>query len=127
MVKRVKSSVPETKKGGRFEVPSPSIYTIKRTTIIKNFSEIAKALRRDEKHFAKFLFKELAVPGTINGSEIVFSAKVPSSIIVQRVNEYVKEYVMCKECGKPDTNLHIDAGIATIKCEACGAKRTFKI
>ena len=35
----------------------------------------------------------------------------------------MKEFVYCKECGKPDTKLIKDERKYYIKCEACGAKR----
>lgn len=127
LLKRARSAVPEAKAEGRFEIPSAIVVAVKRTTIIKNFAEMAKNIRRDQKHFAKFLSKELAVPVTVNGPELVLNGKVPGSIVNQRVREYVAEYVVCKECGKPDTQLKTEGGIAIIKCEACGARRTFKI
>jgi translation initiation factor 2 subunit 2 len=126
LLKRARQNLPETKAAARFEMPSAYTTALKRSTVIKNFAEIAKALRRDPKHVAKFLFKELAVPGTITGNELILNGKVSSMIINQRLRDYLNEYVICKECGKPDTNLTVDAGVATIKCEACGARKTFK-
>lgn len=48
--------------------------------------------------------------------------KVPSAKINQKVEQYAKEYVLCKECGKPDTELSKQDRIASIHCLACGAK-----
>jgi translation initiation factor 2 subunit 2 len=126
LLKRARQNLPETKTGPRFEMPSAYTAALKRSTVIKNFAEIAKALRRDPKHLARFLFKELAMPGTITGNELILNGKVSSMIINQRLRDYLSEYVICKECGKPDTNLTVDAGVSTIKCEACGARKTFK-
>jgi translation initiation factor 2 subunit 2 len=110
----------------RFETPVASVSIVKRTIVVKNLADIAKALRREPEHIAKFLFKELALPGVITSGELVLQGKVAPSAVNQRLQEYIKEYVLCKECGKPDTHLNKEGNITTIKCEACGARRTFK-
>jgi len=126
MLKRAKKNLPEMKTGGRFELPRANVINIKRQTFVKNFADVAKTLRREPNHLAKFLFKELAIPGSIRGSELVLQGKVPSSIVNQRIKDYAEEYVICKECGKPDTSMTKEGGITTVRCEACGARRTFK-
>ncbi|MHA1988975.1 MAG: translation initiation factor IF-2 subunit beta, partial [Promethearchaeota archaeon] len=47
-------------------------------------------------------------------------------IIQKKIESYVKEYVLCKECGKPDTKLIKEGRITFLKCEACGAKSSVK-
>ena len=126
LLKRAKKNMPQFSKASRFEVPAASVTALKRQTIIKNFQDIAKVLRRDPSHIAKFLFRELAVPGNINGDELVLQGKISSSIINHRINDYANEYVICKECGKPDTSLHKEDYFVSVKCEACGARRTLK-
>lgn len=91
-------------------------------TIIKNFSEITRKLRRDAKHMAKFLFKTLAVPGTMKENELWLQGKITESILNQRVEEYTKTFVLCHSCGKPDTTIQKNDRYLSMKCEACGAK-----
>ncbi|KHO48054.1 MAG: translation initiation factor 2 subunit 2 [archaeon GW2011_AR5] len=110
----------------RFEIPTASVQTGKRQTVLRNFAEIVKTIRRTPQELAKYLFKELAVPGDIRGSELVLQAKVPPSLVNQRIKEYVRDFVICKECGKPDTSLQKLDSYTFIKCEACGAKRPVK-
>jgi translation initiation factor 2 subunit 2 len=126
LLKRAKQNLPAAQQEGRFEVPIAMVNIVKRTTIIKNFADIAKTVRREPGHIAKFLFKELALPGSISTGTLVLQGKVAASTVNQRLQDYVKEYVLCKECGKPDTHLSKAGTITTIKCEACGARRTFK-
>jgi translation initiation factor 2 subunit 2 len=126
LLKKARKNLPETVEKARFEMPVASIFSTKRQTVVRNFSEIAKTIRRDPKHIAKFLFKELAVPGNIVGDELILQTKVNSSILNQRLNTYVSEFVICKECGKPDTSIDKQDYFVVIKCEACGARRTVK-
>ena len=124
LLKRAKKDIP-VHVGERFEVPKADAVIGKQTTI-KNFSDIAKTLRRDGKHIAKFLFKELAVPGSIRGNELYLQGRINQSLIDQRINEYVREFVVCNECGKPDTGLQKIEGVDMLKCEACGARRSVR-
>ena len=40
---------------------------------------------------------------------------------------YLKEYVMCQECNKPDTEIIDRNGVKMLKCTACGALRPVKV
>ncbi len=110
----------------RFEVPK-AIVAPGRQTVIKNFSDIIKTLRRDGRHLAKFLFKELGVPGSIRGEELYLQGKVSVSLIAQRINEYVKEFVICSQCGKADTMIKRIDRLDILKCEACGARHSIRL
>ena len=125
LLKRAKKDIPKHT-GERFELPQANIVTGKQT-VIKNFTEIAKTLRRDGRHIAKFFFKELAVPGVIKGNELHLQGRVARDLINQRINEYVKEFVICNQCKKPDTGLHKIEKVDVLKCEACGARRSVRI
>ncbi len=124
LLKKAKKDIP-THTGERFEVPKAVVMAGKQT-VIKNFSDIVKILRRDGKHMAKFLFKELAMPGSIRGNELYLQGRVSQGLIDQRINEYVKEFVICNECGKPDSMLQKIEKVDILKCEACGARRSIR-
>jgi translation initiation factor 2 subunit 2 len=111
-------------KQGRFEIPKAKGHFEGKKTIITNFSQIVSIIRRDPEHFQKFLFKELATPGQREGERIVLNNKVPSARINQKIGEYVKEFVICKECQKPDTEIikEPSSRISFVHCLACGAK-----
>ena len=107
----------------RFEVPVPEVMVEGKTTIIRNFAEIAESINREPEHLLAFLLKELGTPGTIEGRRVVFKSKLPESLISERINEYIQTYVLCSECGRPDTRLVRDGRILMLECDACGAKR----
>ena len=106
----------------RFEIPKAEGHFEGKKTIITNFSQIASYLRREPEHFQKFMLKELAASGQKEGDRLILNMKVPSAKINQKVEQYAKEYVLCRECGKPDTELSKQDRIAFIHCLACGAK-----
>jgi len=107
--------------GERFVIPKVEGHFEGKKTIT-NFYQIASYLRRKPEHFQKFLLKELAASGQKEGDRLVLNMKVPSSKINQKIEEYVNEFVLCKECKKPDTEQIKDGRVNFINCLACGAK-----
>ena len=113
---------PITGKSDRFEVPKIEGHLEGNKTILTNLPQIASYLRRDFEHLLKFLLRELATPGTFKQNRFILQTKVPSGKINEKIKEYVKEFVICKECGKPDTELIKQDRLMFIHCLACGAK-----
>jgi len=112
--------------GERFEIPKISGHFEGKKTILTNFFQIAAHIRRSPEHFQKFILKELAASGQKEGDRLVLNMKVPSGKINQKIEEYVKEFVLCKECGKPDTELIKEDRLTFIHCLACGAKHSVR-
>lgn len=111
---------------GRFEIPKVQGHFEGKKTILTNFFQIASHIRRKPEHFQKFMLKELAVSGQKEGDRLVLNMKVSSEKINQKIEQYVKEFVICKECGKPDTELIKEDRLAFIHCLACGAKHSVR-
>jgi len=112
--------------GERFEIPKIEGHFEGKKTILTNFFQIASYIRRDPIHFQKFMLRELATPGQKEGDRLVLNNKIPSAKINQKVEEYLREFVICRECGKPDTELTKEDRFAFIKCLACGAKHSVR-
>src|SRR3989339_743569 len=88
----------------RFEIPKVIGHIHGNKTVIGNFIQIASALRRDVDHLLKYVLKELATPGEIKKSgALIMGTKVPASRINDKIRQYANEFVLCPECGKPDT------------------------
>jgi len=110
--------------GNRFEMPKIEGHFEGKKTILTNFFQISAYIRREPEHFQKFILKELAASGQREGDRLILNIKVPSSKIIFKIEQYVKEFVICKECGKPDTELIRQGRINFIHCLACGAKHS---
>lgn len=108
--------------GERFEIPKIEGFFQGKKTILTNLFQIASYMRRDPEHLLKFLTKELAVKISINGEKVSLNIKVPSKKIIPKIERYVEEFVLCKECKKPDTELIKEGKQTIIHCLACGAK-----
>ena len=112
--------------GERFEIPKVEGHFEGKKTIITNFSQIVSAFRRKSEHLQKFLLKEMAASGQREGDRLILNIKVPSAKINQKIEEYAQEFVICKECKKPDTEVIREDRITFIKCLACGAKHSIR-
>ncbi len=112
--------------GERFEVPKIKGHFQGKKTVLTNFLQIASFLRRKPEHLQKYLVKELATSAYKEGDRLVLNNKIPSSKINDKINQYVKEFVICKECGKPDTELMREDRLVFVHCLACGAKHSVR-
>ena len=110
----------------RFELPKIEGHFEGKKTILTNFIQIASHIRRDPEHFQKFILRELAASGQREGNRLVLNIKVPSAKINKKIEDYVKEFVLCKECKKPDTELIKEDRLTFIHCLACGAKHSVR-
>lgn len=111
----------------RFEIPKVLGHVQGNRTIISNFLQIASALRRNVDHLLKYVLKELATPGEIKKSgALILGTKVPASRINEKIRQYANEFVLCLECGKPDTQIVREGELTYMKCTACGAKNFVK-
>ena len=119
--------LPEVKtEDSRFEIPKVQGHIQGSKTIITNFVKIAQVFRREIAHLQKYLLRELASPGNLDGPRLILNRKISSSLINQKVEQYAKNFVICKECGKPDTTLKKEDRFTYVKCQACGAKHYIK-
>src|SRR3990167_1034064 len=79
----------------RFEIPKAKGHVQGNKTVITNFNDIISSFRRDKDHFLKYILKELATPGYMDGPRLVLGRKVNASLINQKIEAYANNYVMC--------------------------------
>jgi translation initiation factor 2 subunit 2 len=115
-------NVEVSKECGRFEVLKVEGHHEGTRTVISNFGQIIACLRRNQEHVMKFLSKELASSVEAKGDRLILSRKLASKEINDKIERYVKRYVLCPKCRKPDTELEV--GTKTfLRCLACGIKQ----
>jgi|YelNatPaOPRAMG01_1025707.scaffolds.fasta_scaffold102891_2 translation initiation factor 2 subunit 2 len=110
----------------RFQMPHAQIQASGAKTIIINFAEIADILRREVSHLQKFLLKELATSGELQGGRLIVQGRFKADVVDKKIELYAKEYVFCPDCGKPDTKFVKEDRFLFLKCEACGARHVIK-
>lgn len=124
MLEEAKSKLPEVSiEKQRFEVPKVKGHLEGNKTIISNYSQICSTLDRDPAHLLKYLQRELATPASIDGPRLILGRKIASQRINEKIETYAKDFVICKECGKPDTKIIKEERFHHLRCNACGAKQ----
>ncbi|MEM0448954.1 MAG: translation initiation factor IF-2 subunit beta [Methanomassiliicoccales archaeon] len=128
LLERAKQKLPEKiEKHERFTVPEPDIFQEGKTTVIRNFGDIVDALRRDEEHIVQYLLRELGTPGHVEGQRLILKAKLLPQQIMDRIMSYTETFVLCSECGRPDTRINKEDRVLILECEACGAHRPVNV
>ncbi len=123
LLKQAYSNITErTESSERFVVPEVKAYVEGKTTILENFIEITGKVRRDPDHVMKFLLGELGTSGKMDGNRAIFNGKFEIALI-KAIKSYIDDYVICSECGKPDTRLVKDDRVMILRCDACGSHR----
>jgi len=123
LLRRGLDKVPKDIEGsGRFHLAKPDIEKAGARTIILNFLEIAGSLRRDPDVLFKFLLQQLATKGELAGQRATIQGVFTQEQVARKIDLYMKMYVLCPKCSKPDTKIIHEKGLELIKCEACGEK-----
>jgi translation initiation factor 2 subunit 2 len=124
LLKKAKKELPEIAQATeRFEMPKVKGHVEGNKTIVSNFNQICDALGREQDRLLKYLQRELATPAVNDGQRLIFGRKLNAELINKKVEQFAKDFVICKSCGKPDTNLIREGRIMVMRCAACGAKQ----
>ena len=124
MLERGMAEAPDIEgESDRFDVSEPDVRQEGNVTVFENFQEIRDELDRDEAHLTKFLQDELGTSGHIDESG---RARLTGDFSTRRIGEaidaYTEQYVLCGECGLPDTGIEREQGAEILVCAACGAR-----
>ena len=124
LLAKAKQELPApTSSGERWETPKADVMNEGRATVIRNWTTIIEKVRRDPQHLLTYLLRELGTAGDQEGDRVVFQGNLATKNIQERIDAYVRTYVTCGECGRPDTHLDKQERTTLLKCEACGAHK----
>ncbi len=107
----------------RFEPPTLEVVIVGNRTIIKNFVQAAKKLGREPEFMFKYFAGELGTSGSLVENRAEFTGRFDERKVNKKLESFMKGYVYCSECGKPDTVLVKEGGTLMVKCQACGARK----
>jgi len=127
LLKRAHSQLPpEVFEHKRFEIPKVRSGTIGMRTYIVNHKEIAEAFNRDPLHLLRYLSREMATAGSVDGARAIFQGKFKNDSLNRLIQHYAEEFVICPVCRRPDTKIVKEKRFSFLSCEACGAKSSIR-
>ncbi|MEE8358871.1 MAG: translation initiation factor IF-2 subunit beta [Candidatus Hydrothermarchaeales archaeon] len=106
----------------RFKIPEVASIVQGRVTAITNLGDMAKQLNRDASMLAKYFISELGTGGEYDSHRLTMKGAFRPVQLQEKFESFVSQYVLCPECGRPDTKILHERRIHFIKCEACGSR-----
>ncbi len=111
-----------TDESSRFSIPDPNVREEGSTTVFENFQSTVDRFGREDTHVIKFLQNDLGTHGEIDESgRARLTGSFRDTRIADSLDEYAERFVLCDECGLPDTRFERERGARVLRCEACGA------
>ncbi|KAF2726296.1 hypothetical protein K431DRAFT_308707 [Polychaeton citri CBS 116435] len=122
-------SHPDLGSGGQksYKIPPPQcLREGNKKTIFANLAEICKRMKRSDEHVIQFLFAELGTNGSVDGSRrLVIKGRFQQKQLENVLRRYIVEYVTCKTCRSPDTELSKGENrLYFVTCNSCGSRRS---
>jgi len=93
-------------------------------TVIPNVSEVSRSLHRDAGEVTKFFGCELGAQtkNDEKNDRYVVNGSHSDGALQGMIHKYIEAFVLCPECGLPETHYKIKEGCIFHRCAACGAK-----
>lgn len=110
-----------------YKIPPPQcLREGNKKTIFANISEICKRMKRSDEHVTAYLFAELGTSGSVDGARrLVIKGRFQQKQIENVLRTYIIEYVTCKTCRSPNTELSKGENrLYFITCNSCGSRRS---
>lgn len=117
---------PEVFEHKRFEIPRIRSDIVGMRTYIVNYKEVAETLNRNPLHLLRYLSREMATAGSIDGARAIFQGRFKSDTLNRLIQRYAEEFVICPICKRPDTRIIKEKRFSFLSCEACGAKSSIR-
>lgn len=110
-----------------YKIPPPQcLREGNKKTIFANIADICKRMKRSDEHVIQFLFAELGTTGSVDGSRrLVIKGRFQQKQIENVLRRYIVEYVTCKTCRSPDTELSKGENrLYFVSCNSCQSRRS---
>jgi translation initiation factor 2 subunit 2 len=107
----------------RFQLPEPEVRQEGSVTVFENFQGVVDRLDRESDHVMRHLQNEVGTSATIDErGRLRLTGEFRTERIRSALESYADAYVICPECGLPDTRLERERGAYVRQCSACGAR-----
>ncbi|KAL8805036.1 MAG: hypothetical protein Q9223_005437 [Gallowayella weberi] len=110
-----------------YKIPPPQcLREGNKKTIFANIADICARIKRSDEHVTQFLFSELGTSGSVDGARrLVIRGRFQQKQIENVLRRYIVEYVTCKTCRSPDTELSKGENrLYFVTCNSCGSRRS---
>ncbi|MEM5820825.1 MAG: hypothetical protein QXP34_00685 [Candidatus Aenigmatarchaeota archaeon] len=110
----------------RYALPEIEVRYEKNKTYILNIKEILFKLKREKEEFKGDFSRIVGIPARFEKDVLVLNGIINKEVLKRKLEEYVKVFVICDVCNKPETRIVIENNIKYLKCDACGNKKIIR-
>ena len=111
-------------KNTKISLVRPEVSSANKKTYINNFKEMCIRLKRDMSDVQHFFNEELQTKSSIDAKGIlIISGMFKQNGIQKILMSYIKQFVVCKECGNGETALLKENRILFLDCKKCLSKK----
>jgi translation initiation factor 2 subunit 2 len=94
-------------------------------TAFTNISELCRRMRRPVEHVTSFLLTEMGTTGSMDANQrLIIKGRFQQLQVENLLRRYIGEYVTCKTCRSPETQLSKESRLFFMKCDSCGSSRS---
>jgi translation initiation factor 2 subunit 2 len=122
LIDEMNNNLPTTK----LKLPKLMLYKRGHKTIWSNFHEVCKLLNREIEHVIIYFSYELKTQINSNDDHCVIQGIFTIYQIENIIINYVKNYVVCKNCNDLKTELFKRERLCYIKCNQCLSVKTIE-
>jgi len=121
---RALAETPDIEEGAsRFQLPDPEVRQEGNVTVFENFRTTVDRFDREADHVMRHLQNEVGTSATIDErGRLRLTGEFRAERVRGALESYADAYVLCPECGLPDTRLEREHGAYVRQCSACGAR-----
>eukprot|EP01128_Nolandella_sp_AFSM9_P006483 TRINITY_DN3348_c0_g1_i1.p1 TRINITY_DN3348_c0_g1~~TRINITY_DN3348_c0_g1_i1.p1 ORF type:complete len:236 (+),score=64.93 TRINITY_DN3348_c0_g1_i1:24-710(+) len=93
-----------------------------RKTVWKNFGVNCRAINRELQHVLDFVLTELGTTGDLGeNGKLTLRGRFQAKQFENLLKKYISEYVTCRTCKSPDTDLKKENRLVFKVCHTCGS------
>jgi len=109
----------------RFVIRPPKSERKNKKTYVTNFTECCKSANRDAEFVKTFYENTLGVSSSISGDgTLIINKMYNEKEVIDVFATFLKEYVICSQCGSGNTEMIRDNRLPFLMCNACKSKKS---
>lgn len=107
----------------KINLPPIKVTRKNRVSIIANFMVYTEKLNRSKEQISDFFKEETSCPNSVNNQgQLIIQGNLNEIKCESIMRNYIKEFVMCKQCKGLDTHMVKEDGLTFLECHLCLAK-----
>lgn len=102
----------------RYKMPALQIKQQTNCVIIENLAQVSTSLKRNQKMILKFFGIRLGTQ--VSDSKSSINGTFKAHELQEALQEFIQTYVLCPDCGNPETEFYLKKKTYKRTCKACG-------